>query len=597
MGLISHIGNILGIFTRSERRKLLVVVLMAVFMALIEVLGVGSIMPFMSVAAKPEVIHSNETLAWVYAFFGFTSDTSFLIFLGAGVLGFLILTNVSQAFMSFTKVKFSSMRRHTISTRMMQGYLSREYSFFLNRNSYEFVKTITTEVQQMITGSVMQLVELIARSIQSLMLILFLFWVNPLSTLIVALCISLIYGTLYFFVRKILSRLGKRRFEMMSRRAKVVSEAFWGIKDVKVTGTEWVFLDKYKYPSREIAKVESYNEIIGDVPKFALESIAFSSIMVFVMVTMLQSGNFADVAGTVTLFAYAGYRLIPAVQGLFKALTKIKYSSVTVKKIIREMSLFSGDSPLRRRNESSAQFRDALELRKITFTYPNTDIPVIKDLSLTIAANSMVGFAGSTGSGKTTLVDIILGLLIPQDGTMIADGIMIDDKTLPNWQQNIGYVPQNIYLSDNPLRENIAFGVPVEDIDQEMVERAAKMAQIHDFIVETLPEGYNTFVGERGVRLSGGQRQRIGIARALYRNPDILVMDEATSALDNQTEKAVMDAIDALQGTKTIILIAHRLTTLQKCDVIFLLDKGIVVNSGNYDTLIRNNEFFGSVNN
>ncbi len=587
-----HIGRVISLLTPGERKRLGLVVLGAIFMALIEVIGVGSIMPFMAVAAKPEIIHSNEFLKMAYVFLGFNSDTSFLIFLGVAVLLFLIITNVSQALMHYIKVKFTSMRRHSLSQRLLEGYLGQPYTFFLNRNSFEFVKNINGEINQMITGTLMQFVDLISRCLQVFILTAFLFIMNPLSTLGITGIIALIYGTIYFFVRKVIRRLGEERFTLTRSVAKTVSEAFWGIKEVKITGTESVFLDEYQRPSKKLALNASTHEIIGDVPKFALETAAFSSIMLFVLVTILRSGTFADVAGTVTLYAYAGYRMIPAIQGLFKAVTKLKYGAPTAERIITEFKIVAGAEPISRKPMERLPFYSNIELRNLSFTYPNVETPVIEGLSLTIQANSLVGFAGKTGSGKTTLVDIILGLLSPQKGDMLVDSMAVTKENLRSWHGNLGYVPQNIYLSNTSVAANIAFGIHQHKIDMEAVQQAAKRAQIHDFIISELKEGYETKIGERGIRLSGGQRQRLGIARALYRNPSVLVMDEATSALDNHTEQAVMEAIDALHGTRTIILIAHRLSTLAKCDKIYQLERGKIVDSGTYEELVEKNQYF-----
>lgn len=588
----THIGRVIALLEPKERSKLGLVALGAIFMALIEVVGIGSIMPFMAVAAKPEIIHTNAILTYVYSFFGFRTDTGFLIFLGISVLGFLIVTNLSQAFMYYIKMKFTSMRRHTLSYKLLAGYLAQPYLFFLNRNSFEFVKNVNGEINQMITGTLMQFVDFISRCIQVLVLTAFLFIMNPVSTLGITGLIASIYGSIYFFVRKFITRLGVERFELTRELARTVSQAFWGIKEVKITGTESVFIDEYQRPSKKLAQNASTSELIGDIPKFALETAAFSSIMLFVLITILRSGTFAEVAGTVTLYAYAGYRMIPAIQGLFKALTKLKYGVPTAERMIMEFSIVSGAEPVSRKNASRLPFTASLELRNISFTYPNIDKPVIERLSLSIGAKTLVGFAGKTGSGKTTLVDIILGLLAHQDGEMIVDGVPLTPANLRSWQANLGYVPQNIYLSNDSIAANIAFGVPKAMVGKEAVERAARMAQIHDFIASELKEGYDTKIGERGIRLSGGQRQRLGIARALYRNPSVLVMDEATSALDHHTEQAVMESIDALHGSRTIILIAHRLTTLIKCDMIYLLERGKIVDTGTYQELAERNQYF-----
>jgi ABC-type multidrug transport system fused ATPase/permease subunit len=317
--------------------------------------------------------------------------------------------------------------------------------------------------------------------------------------------------------------------------------------------------------------------------------------MVFVLFSLVHSGTFADVAGTITLYAYAGYRMIPAVQGLFKAMTKLKYGVPAAKRLLKEFALAKSAEPLSVQKREPLPYTRELTLSGIAFAYPGTNKDIFSDFSLTIPANSLVGFAGTTGSGKTTLIDIILGLLQPRAGSFSTDGVAITKENVRNWQVLLGYVPQSIYLSDNTIAANIAFGVSSGDIDMDAVRRAAKMAQIDEFIENELPQKYETTIGERGIRLSGGQRQRIGIARALYRNPSILIMDEATSALDGHTERAVMEAIDSLQGTRTIILIAHRLSTLKKCGAIYVMEKGTIVESGTYEQLEKTSPYFKSM--
>jgi ATP-binding cassette, subfamily B, bacterial PglK len=294
----------------------------------------------------------------------------------------------------------------------------------------------------------------------------------------------------------------------------------------------------------------------------------------------------------VSLFTYAGYRLIPAVQGIFRCATKLRYGAAAAERMVAEFAVVADARPISRKESPRLRFEKSIELDRVTFTYPKMERPVISDLSLSIEMNSLVGFAGKTGSGKTTVVDIILGLLVPQGGSLKIDGVEIDEGNRRSWQANLGYVPQNIYLSTDTVAANIAFGVPRGGIDMSAIRHAARMAQIHDFVEGELPAAYETLIGERGIRLSGGQRQRVGIARALYRNPSVLVMDEATSALDAQTEETVMQAIDALLGTKTIILIAHRLSTLRKCDIIYHLERGKIVDAGRYEELHSRSHYF-----
>ena len=587
-----YILKVISLLTPGERRRLGVVALGAIFASLIEVIGIGSIMPFVSVASKPAIIHENSYLRWTYDFFKFKTDTSFLIFLGFGVLGLLIVTNVSQALLHYIKVKFTSMRRHTLSLRLLTGYLRQAFVYFLNKNSYDFVKNINSEIGQMINTTLIQLVEVIARVIQVTLLTVFLFLLHPTSTLVIAVTIIGMYGLIFSLAKRTLKKLGAERFELNAERSRIVSEAFWGIKEIKIAGSEREIISEYIPPSRKLARNETISTIISDVPKFALETAAFSCIIGYAMFMLLKSGSFRDAAGAITLFTYAGYRLIPAVQALFRALAQLRYGASAAEKLAREFEIVSGGPALTKKAAQRLSFHSILELKDIRFTYPNMDVPVIPDLSMKILANSLIGFAGKTGSGKTTLVDIILGLLDIQNGSILIDGVLLHQDTIRNWQANLGYVPQSIYLSNDTIAANIAFGIGKKNIDLDSVIRAGKLAQIDDFVQRELKEKYDTRIGERGIRLSGGQRQRIGIARALYRNPSVLILDEATSALDAHTERAVMEAIDTLQGTRTIILIAHRLTTLKKCDIIYLIDRGKLVDSGTYDELRLRNRFF-----
>lgn len=589
-----HVGHVVALLSPRERRRLSLVIVGAIFMGIMNVIGVGSIMPFIAVASKPETIRTNPYLFWAYTFFGFTSDVDFLVFLGIAVLVFLVLSNVSQAFLQYVKMRFTSMRRHTLSMRLLKSYLGQGYAFFLNRNSYEFVKNINGEIGQMISGTLMQFVEMITQVIQVGFLTAFLFFVDPMSTLAIVIVVCLVYGLIYRGVRKSIKRLGGERFDLTEEISRVASEAFWGIKEVKITGTEAVFVQEYAPPSKKLAKNSSTSELVGDIPKYALEAVAFSTILVFVLITIIKEGNFSNAATTVTLFAYAGYRLIPSVQALFKSLTRLKYGGPTAERVIAEFDQTAGAEPLPATAPARMPFSERIELRNITFAYPNVAKPLFENLSIEIRANSLVGFAGKTGSGKTTIVDILLGLLRAQSGGILVDGVAVGDAELRSWQANLGYVPQNIYLSNDSIASNIAFGVPREKIEMEAVERAADMAQIHDFVRTELEERYSTKIGERGIRLSGGQRQRIGIARALYRNPSVLILDEATSALDNQTERAVMESIDFLMGKKTIVLIAHRLTTLRNCEEIFLMEHGQIIDQGRYEELeAKHQQYFG----
>ena len=590
--ITSSIKKLYLLFSKKEKKNFFLLMVLSVFVGILQVIGVGSIMPFISVASKPEVIHSNEILSRVYLFLNFNNDTSFIIFLGCGFIVLLVGTNLFLALYNYVKIRFTSMRKHSLSMRMLKGYLSLNYDFYLNRNSHEFVKNIQSELKQITSGTITNLIELISKSIQIILLTSFLFVVDLKSTIIIVASIGLIYGLLLFFTKKKMHKLGTERFNLNAENARILSETFWGIKEVKITNSEGVFIDAYNKPSRAYAINQAVIEVMSTAPKFILETVAFTCIMIIILITIASSGSFMDIAGKISMFAYAGYRMIPGVQGFFRAITRLRYTAKTVDNIASEFALFNESNFKKYYIKDALKFKDELQIRDLVFKYPNTEKPVLQGLNLNIKENQLVGFVGKTGSGKTTLIDIILGLLSPTSGDMLIDKEIITENNVRKWQKNIGYVPQNIYLSDDTIKRNIAFGIPHDEVDDEKVINAAKMAQIHEFIETELNQKYDTKIGERGIRLSGGQRQRIGIARALYRNPSLLIMDEATSALDNHTEKAVMAAIDNLQGSRTIILIAHRLSTLEKCDNIFLMEHGRIVDQGTYEVLKEKSKFF-----
>lgn len=581
----STIGRVIRLLSPRDRGHLILVIGLSLVAAVIEVMGVGSIMPFLAVASNPDVIDTNRWLAMAYGLLGFGSHRDFLIALGLAVIGFVIVTSGVRGLTRFTVVRFTSHVRHRISVKLMEGYLRQDYVYFLSRNSHEFAKNINGEVQQMVQGTLVSFIDMIGFSLQLVLFIAFLLVVSPWITLTLILVVGTVYGLIYGLLRTTVKRLGQQRFDMNRERSRIVSETFWGIKDAKLMAVEKVFLDEYKGPSLKLAQTESGSEVISDVPKFALEAAAFSSILMFVLVIVIDTGSFQNAAVTVGLFAYAGYRMIPAMQNLFRTLTKMRFSAPSANRICQEMEELSQTLGPLHQPSQRMPFATAFELADVSFQYPSNQKIVLDHLQLSIPRRQTIGFAGPTGSGKTTLIDIVLGLLEPTEGVLLVDGVEVTVENRRNWQANIGYVPQVIYLSNTSIAQNIAFGVPLEQIDLAKVERAARMAQIHDFIVTGLDKGYQTAVGERGVRLSGGQRQRLGIARALYREPEVLVFDEATSALDNETEAAVMEAVHSLAGQVTVLMIAHRLSTLKECDCIYLLDGGQIRDSGTYEEL------------
>lgn len=587
--------KLLSILNHRERRNLILLSIGMVGMGLFEVIGVGSIMPFMTVASNPDSIFSNQYLSWAYTELGFSSARQFLIVLGLAVVAFLLISNAFRALVASVIKRYAAMRIHSIASRLLRRYLSRPYVFFLNQNTSALAKNILNEVGAVVKKFLLPSIELVSRTVVTLSILGLLFAVDPLLALIVAGILGSAYAVIFSGVRRTLIRNGARRSKANSDRYKHATEAMGGIKDIKLLGSEKSFMKRFEVPSREFARAESISEIIATVPKFLLESIAFGGLLLIVLYQIRANRNFDEIIPVVSLYAFAGYRLMPALQVMFRSITKMRYSVPMVEILYADLMGHQEAGPLERISSAQARplpFSDRIQLQDIQFTYPGAHEPVIKRQSLQIRKNTTVGFVGPTGCGKTTLVDIILGLLEPEAGQILVDTTAITAENRGQWQANLGYVPQHIYLTDDTIAANIAFGVAAEEIDRAAVVRASRIANLHEFIANELELGYDTIVGERGVRLSGGQRQRIGIARALYKDPDTIVMDEATSALDNLTEETIMEAIHTLNHRKTILMIAHRLTTVHECDVIFVMDHGSIVDHGTYDELLSRNKHF-----
>jgi ABC-type multidrug transport system fused ATPase/permease subunit len=413
---------------------------------------------------------------------------------------------------------------------------------------------------------------------------------DPKLAFIVSFALAAFYGLIYKTTSGLLALGGSERLKANQERFTVVSEAFGAAKEVKVGGLEDFYVQRFAGPAQTFARHQASAIVISQLPRFLFEAIAFGGLLLVMLYFMGQSGSFSNVLPIIALYAFAGYRLMPALQQIFAAITQLRFAAPAVEALHKDLTSLQPAGPYPQ--QGAMVLTQAITLSNIVYHYPNAATPALKGISLSIPAKSTAGIVGATGSGKTTTVDLILGLLEAQEGTLAIDGQIINEHNRRAWQRAIGYVPQQIYLADNTVAANIAFGVQEKDLDQAAVERAAKIANLHEFVTTDLPQGYATTVGERGVRLSGGQRQRIGIARALYHNPQVLILDEATSALDNFTEQVVMEAVNNLGHEITIILIAHRLSTVKDCDQIFLLEKGELKGRGRFEELMQANESF-----
>jgi ATP-binding cassette, subfamily B, bacterial PglK len=584
--------RMLQLMSAKERRRLWFLTPVVTINALVQVLGIASVMPFLALVASPDAVQEQPLLRFVYDRLGFETDQAFMVFVGLGVLAVLVVSNAFAAWTQLLVLRFSWDMNHLLSVRMLRAYLFKPYVFFLDQNTSGLAKNILAEVKQAVSGFLNAGMNLVARGVVALLVLALLVVVDPVLALATFFFLGIAYGGVFLLVQRAVSRAGRRRAVADRERFKAAAEALNGVKEIKLLGKEQPFLRRYEKPSQRYARNLARVQAINMLPRYAFETIAFGGLLIIVLYLMVRGEGVATLLPTLGLYAFAAYRLLPALQGIFGSLTDLKFSVASVELLHRDLELGAPERFPDRRDVEPLPFRRELQLHDLTFTYPNARTPVLEAFDLRIEANSTVALVGSTGAGKTTVVDLLLGLLRPQGGALLVDGVPVDDQNLKAWQRNLGYVPQVIYLADDTVAANIAFGVPTKEIDMAAVELAARRAHIHDFIVEELPQGYATEVGERGVRLSGGQRQRLGIARALFHDPDVLILDEATSALDNVTEESIFHAVSEIGRSKTVIMIAHRISTVRGCDVIHMLEHGRVVAQGSYHELLASSPEF-----
>jgi ATP-binding cassette, subfamily B, bacterial PglK len=594
---LNVVQKILFLLGPKEKRRGVLVLGLVTVMAGLETASVASVMPFLAVLGDPELVQTNTFLAALYVEFGFESTDSFLRALGVAAFALILFAAIFRSLTHYIMNRFIEMRRHSIGQRLLETYLRQPYVFFLNRHSGDMAKSILSEVDQLIGNVFRPCMQMTAYAMVLVALVSLLVAVDPLVALWVAVLIGGMYGGIFLAVRAPLERVGRARLSANKERFEATSEALGGIKDIKLLGREHAYLTRFRGPSIRQARYQAVNQTLSEVPKFLIEAVGFGGVIALALALLavhgpVVNGSLGDVLPILGLYAFAGYRMLPAAQHVYAGFAKLRFGSAAVDSIYDDLRERAQLAEMRVQAPEPLRPKHAITLDHVSYEYPNAPRTALRDINLRIPVGTMVGLVGATGAGKTTLVDVLLGLLRPTEGAILVDGNPVTDESLFAWQQALGYVPQVIFLTDSTVAENIALGLSPDEIDYAKVVRCAEMAQVHDFITHELSDQYSTMVGERGVRLSGGQRQRIGIARALYHNPDVLVFDEATSALDSLTERAVMESIEALWSQKTIFLIAHRFSTVRKCDQIVLLEHGQIATVGCYEDLKRDHEAF-----
>lgn len=577
----------------GDRGRFVFLIIAALFLAIFEMAAIALIAPFLSLLMRPDMLEKNQYLHKAYLFSGINDADQFIIGLGIGVLLFYIFTNIYIVLVNNLIMSFSLNQGYKISTKLFATYLSRDYIFFTTNNTAELSRVIFQDVARLTDNVLTPFLMLVSRCASVIAILVLLVVVDPMVTGIAVFLFGGCYILFFILNRKALIDIGERFSYYNNLRFRLVSEAFGGIKDCKIYGAEHYFTEKYRESSYHDAVNQAKRRILLFIPRYVIETLAIGSLIIFSVFTYIQ-GKSDGLIATLLVFSVAAYKIMPAIQIIYTNIGQIKSDKSALDLVLQDIALAEQGVVTPYLENGNFTFKDILKIKNLSFSYPTASQPVFDSLNLEIEPNTIVGFAGRSGSGKSTLVDIILGLLDYQQGEIIIDNRQLTARNKSGWQTKLGYVPQSIYLLDASLAENIAFGVSKEKIDYQRVRKALVAAQLEELVDHELADGVKTSVGERGARLSGGQRQRIGIARALYRQPEVLILDEATSALDNLTEGLIVDSICKLSGELTIIMIAHRLTTLRQCDKIYVMEKGRITATGKYDELMTNNEYFQS---
>lgn len=595
--MIKTIKQMLSFFDAKDKRILFFLLMGFLIVGLVEMACVASIAPFVAVVSHPEIIQTNHYLNQLYHFLALGSEQMFMAILGVTVFAFVILGNIFSATMLWLLMRFSFFQGSKLSTRLLKQYLLEPYVFYLNKNRSEMTKVILSDVFKVILGILINGMQAITKLIVIGCIFVLLLFVDPVLAVSVCGVLGGAYVGFYLLFSRKMASMGALASYINGKQYQIVNETLGAIKELRVLKRESSFLARFRAVAQKYAKAESISLIIPQLTRYTVEAIAFAGILLIVLYLMKVKADISQLLPLLALYALAGYRLLPPMQQVFTGLSLVRFNAESLQILNDAMKEKHLSLDWENTQTPRMSFHSQLELRDVSFTYPYAKKAAVTNVNIIVPKNKTIGLVGVTGSGKTTTVDIILGLLSPSTGQLMVDNTALTSNLLDSWQQNLGYVPQAIYLTDDTVANNIAIGIPAEFIDEQAVIRAAKLANLHEFIVNDMAQGYDTFVGEGGIRLSGGQRQRIGIARALYHDPEVLIFDEATSALDGDTEQVIITSINELAKQKTIIIIAHRLTTVKDCHSIYFFEKGRIVDQGTFDELVTKNSQFRKIAN
>ena len=568
---------------KKQKQKMILLVFLMLIGAVLETLGVSMILPVMNVVLEKNAVQNHRYLQVICDIFriGYDDTRTLMIFVMTGLIVIFAVKNIFLFFQQKVQLKFVYTNQFATSRRMMINFMERPYEYYLNADTSVIQRSITSDVNNMY-GLILSLLQLVSEGIVFVCLVAVSLITDVVMSITVAVLLVAALLIIKCVLKPIMRKAGEENQDYYSGLYKWIDQSVMGIKEIKIANKENYFINEYaKCGAGYVNAVQRYN-LYNATPRLLIETVAIAGMIFYVMISLLQGANVEEIMPQIGLLAVAAMRLIPCANRINNHLTSISYFepffmgvSDNLQEEIRDENIDYDEASYQKKVEvEKLKIREKIELKDIVYKYPNTDVLIFDHANMEIPIGKSVGIVGTSGAGKTTIVNAMLGLLQLQSGEILADGVEVRDH-YQSWLKNIGYIPQTIFMIDSTIRKNVAFGFADEDIDDEKVWRALKEAQLDEF-VRGLPDGLDTGIGERGIRLSGGQRQRIGIARALFEDPEVLVLDEATSALDNETEAAIMDSINRLHGRKTLIIIAHRLQTIEKCDMVYRVENGKV---------------------
>lgn len=581
--MIKIIKKLNRLFDSRQKKGMVLLSLVMVAGAILETASIGMLIPAVTAVADPAKVTTNRFIAPIYQFFGFQSVEGFTVFIMIALVFFFVLKNMFLFFQTKMQLKFVYTNQFATSRRMMINFMKRPYEFYLGADTAVIQRNITSDVNNMY-GLILNLLQLLSECIIFASLAVLCIVAEPLISLIFSLMMVVVLIVIKFVLQPIMNRTGKENQDYYSGLFKWINQSVTGIKEIKIAAKEHYFINEYAKCGKGFVNAVQRFTLYSAAPRLLIETIAISAMLVFILIKSLQGINLDEYLAVLAAIAFAALRMIPSVNRINNHLTSISYfepffmgaddnlkDEINDKNIVYDEAAYEREFK-RRQDLPKLKVEKEILLADLTFRYPGSDALIFDHAEMTIPIGKAVGIVGVSGSGKTTVVDIMLGLLTLQSGQVLADGVDVT-AFYDGWLKNIGYIPQTLFMVDDSIRRNVAFGMTDAQIDDEKVWHALREAQLEDF-VKSLPDGLNSGIGERGIRISGGQRQRIGIARALYDDPDILVLDEATAALDNETESAIMESINRFHGRKTLVIIAHRLQTIEKCDIIYRIENG-----------------------